>query len=110
MEITVELRADTKIVRPVGRLDFESSKVFQTRVLDELSSGTGVFVVDAAELSYVSSAGLRAFLVAAREAGRAGGSFSVCGLQPLVAEVFELSGFKQIIPVHDDLEAALKHG
>jgi anti-anti-sigma regulatory factor len=49
-------------------------------------------------------------LVAAREAGRAGGSFSVCGLQPLVAEVFELSGFKQIIPVHDDLEAALKHG
>ncbi|MFU8763865.1 MAG: STAS domain-containing protein [Haliea sp.] len=110
MEITVELHGDTKILRPAGRLDFESSKVFQARVLDELSGCAGVFVVDATELSYVSSAGLRAFLVAAREAVRAGGSFSVCCLQPLVAEVFELSGFKQIIPVHDDLAAALKHG
>ena len=110
MEITVELRVDTKILRPIGRLDFESSKVFQSRVLDELAGSAGIFIVDATELSYVSSAGLRAFLVAAREAGRAGGSFAICSLQPLVAEVFELSGFKQIIPVHDDLDAALKQG
>jgi anti-anti-sigma factor len=110
MEITIELRLDTKILRPVGRLDFESSKAFQSRVLGELSGSAGVLIVDATELSYVSSAGLRAFLVAAREAGKAGGSFMICGLQPLVAEVFELSGFKQIIPVHEDLEAALKQG
>ena len=64
-------------------------------------------VIDCEGLEYVSSAGLRVFLLAARNAQRAGLNFSVCALQNAVREVFELSGFSRVMAVHPDRAAAL---
>ncbi len=64
-------------------------------------------IIDCAALDYVSSAGLRAFLLAARTAQRAGISFGLCSLKPAVREVFDLSGFSRIIAVHADRATAL---
>jgi anti-anti-sigma factor len=105
----VEADAGVTLVVPEGRLDFAAAAPFQQQIEAVLTTGTaGALIIDCAALDYVSSAGLRVFLVAARGAKRAGRSFALCALKPAVREVLELSGFSQIMTVHGDRAAALE--
>jgi anti-anti-sigma factor len=90
-----------------GRLDFGAAPGFQQHLEQALSGTPVAVVVDCAALEYVSSAGLRVFLVAARVARQSGIRFAACALTPPVREVFEVSGFTRIIEVHPDREVAL---
>jgi anti-sigma B factor antagonist len=98
------------MVIPEGRLDYGAAAGFQAQV-EQLLAGGGTkpagVIIDCAGLDYVSSAGLRVFLLAARASQRAGLSFAVCALKPAVREVFDLSGFSRIIAVYADRAAAL---
>jgi len=51
------------------------------------------------EVTYISSAGLRVIVLSAKQAKAANGGFAVFGLQPAVSEVFEVAGFRTIIPI-----------
>lgn len=110
MNIRLETLGPATFVIAEGRLDFAAAAGFQAQ-LEQLLAGTAAppaaVIVDCASLDYVSSAGLRAFLLGARAAQRAGRSFSVCALKPAVRDVFDLSGFSKIIAVHADRATAL---
>lgn len=110
MKVRVETLALTTLVIPEGRLDFGAAAGFQQRV-EEALAGAGTapatVIIDCTALDYVSSAGLRIFLLAARAAQRAGISFALCALKPAVRDVFDLSGFSRIIAVYADRPAAL---
>jgi anti-sigma B factor antagonist len=101
------------LVIPEGRLDFGAAGSFQQHLEQAIAAAggpagkAGGVIVDCAALDYVSSAGLRVFLQAARAAQRAGTTFALCALTPAVREVFELSGFSRVIAVHADRNAAL---
>ena len=100
----------TTLVIPEGRLDFSAAAGFQQQVEEALASaGTApaTVIIDCTALDYVSSAGLRIFLLAARASQRAGISFALCALKPAVREVFDLSGFSRIIAVYPDRPTAL---
>jgi anti-sigma B factor antagonist len=106
-----EVLAQATVVIPEGRLDFGASAAFQQQ-LEQALAGAGTppaaVIVDCAALDYVSSAGLRVFLLAARESQRAGIGFALCALRPAVREVFDLSGFSRVIAVHADRATALE--
>jgi anti-sigma B factor antagonist len=98
------------IVTLEGRLDFGAAAGFQTQVercLADAQVRRAGLIIDCAALDYVSSAGLRVFLLGARASQRAGLSFSICALKPAVREVFDLSGFSRVIAVYADRAAAL---
>ena len=59
-------------------------------------------------LEYLSSAGLRVILGAAKEMKRRDGKFVLCALNAYVKEVFEVSGFGAIIPIAESVEAGIK--
>ncbi len=108
MDVTIENAGGVAVVRPAGRLDFGAADPFMKQLegtLGAASKPAGV-IIDAAGLEYVSSAGLRVFLVAARAAKAAGIGIAVCSLRKEVREVFEVSGFTRIIDVQPDLDAA----
>lgn len=110
MDVTIEKQGDTTIIRPVGRLDFAASGGFQDNLASALSGASpppARLVIDASALEYVSSAGLRAFLVGARSAKAGGIRIAVCCLTPSVKEVFQVSGFDRIIPVVGTLAEAM---
>jgi serine/threonine-protein kinase RsbW len=110
VNVRFESVALAKLVIPEGRLDFAAAQGFQRQLEDRLadtSPAPDALIVDCSVLDYVSSAGLRVFLLAARAAQRAGIPFALCALKPPVREVFELSGFSRIISVHADRAAAL---
>jgi anti-sigma B factor antagonist len=110
LKVNVETLAGTTLVIPEGRLDFGAAAAFQKQIEQALAGpGTApaVLIVDCAALDYVSSAGLRVFLLAARAAKHAGIGFALCGLRPAVREIFDLSGFSRIMAVHADRATAL---
>jgi len=109
MNVRIEALAEATCVIPEGRLDFDAAPGFQ-ETLERLLGASGkapALIIDGTALEYVSSAGLRAVLLAARAAQRAGIPFALCGLQPAVREVFDLSGFSRIMAVHPDRATAL---
>jgi anti-sigma B factor antagonist len=109
MNLRIEQLAEATYVIPEGRLDFDAAPGFQETVERLLSAADKppAVIIDGAALEYVSSAGLRAFLLAARGAQRAGIPFGLCALQPAVREVFDLSGFSRIITVGADRASTL---
>jgi anti-sigma B factor antagonist len=112
VNVRLESLSLTTIVMPEGRLDYGAAAGFQAQV-EQLLAGAGTklagVIIDCAGLDYVSSAGLRVFLLAARASQRAGLSFAICALKPAVREVFDLSGFSRVIVVYADRAAALAH-
>jgi len=92
-----------------GRLDSATSSGLE-KTLQTLfeTSGTRT-LIDFSALSYVSSAGLRVVLMAAKRAKQSQGRLVLCGLLPHVREVFEISGFLKILDVVDTKAAAMTH-
>jgi anti-sigma B factor antagonist len=113
MKVLLEKVPNATLVIPQGRLDFGAAAAFQKELeqavaATQASGGQAkAVIVDCGALDYVSSAGLRSFLQAARAAQRASIVFALSTLQPAVREVFELSGFSRMIPIHADRTAAL---
>ncbi len=96
------------IVSVEGRMDTVSAPEFQKRMEDLLDQGETGILMDFGKLEYVSSAGLRSILVAAKKAKSLGGCVSCCALQDMVRKVFDISGFTSMLPVFDSVEDALK--
>jgi anti-anti-sigma factor len=110
MNIQLETVERITLVIPQGRLDFGAAPDLEKRLQEVLTAVAGApsaVIVDCGALEYVSSAGLRVFLIALRNAQRAGISFGLCALTPAVREVFDLSGFSRIITVYTDRPSAL---
>jgi len=98
------------ILNAEGRLDFSAAAGFQKDIEQALSSaqqGSVGLIVDCNGLEYISSAGLRVFMLAARTAQRTSVYFALCSLQQSVREVFELSGFNRVMTVQPDRATAL---
>jgi anti-anti-sigma factor len=88
------------VLRPVGRLNNDTSPDFQARLLAWVDSNDAV-VIDFASVEYISSAGLRALMMASRRAKARGGRIAVAALSPLVNEVFTISRFDQVVQVFE---------
>lgn len=97
--------AGVSVVSISGRLDTQSAAQVEAGLLQALA--TAKVVLDMQEVHFVSSAGLRVLLKAAKTAKSTSKGFAVCGLQPGVREVFEVSGFDRIIASHATRAEAL---
>ena len=78
-----------------GRLDTTTAPEFES-FLSENYDGNGSIVIDCEKLIYISSAGLRVLLTAQKKAKNAMKLINVC---ELVMEVFEMTGFADILVI-----------
>ena len=67
-----------------------------------IKEGSSRVILDMRGVTYVSSAGLRVMVQAAKQAKASKGGVAIFGLQPLVKEVFDASGLGTIIPIASD--------
>ena len=99
MEISTRTINDIHIVGIAGSLDSTTSPEAQ-KALDAVLAGARKVALDFSELDYISSAGLRVLLGAAKKLRASGGTLRTFGLNPSVREVFEISGFSAILAVY----------
>lgn len=106
MQISTRTSNDVHIVAFGGSLDSGTSPEAQ-KALDEVVAGAKKVLLDFSGLDYISSAGLRVLLGAAKKLKSSGGSFGMFGLNQSVKEVFEISGFATILAVYQTEAEAL---
>jgi anti-anti-sigma factor len=106
MNMQEELVEGVLVLRPDGRLDGTTAPVFSEQLLRYFSEHDAA-VIDFSAVVYVSSAGLRAILMATKHRRQSGGLMALCALSDPVREVFEISGFLSIIDVTPDIGSAL---
>lgn len=98
-----------EILAPTGRLDSNNSAAFEEEVMIRIGKSAPGMIFDFAGLTYISSAGLRVVLLAAKRVKQGGGRFVLCGLSDPIREVFKVSGFLSILTVAPDRAAAFGH-
>ncbi len=109
MEIREEKKESFLVLGLVGRLDATTSKLFEDKILATIQGGEKQFVIDLSQLDYISSSGLRVFLLAAKRLNPAGGKIVLCSLRESVRQVFEIAGFSSILPVVASRDEAVKN-
>ena len=107
MEITTENKGGALIARAEGRIDGANARDFESAVQAAISEWEGSVIIDCGNLSYISSAGLRAILLIAKTLGKRKVKFALCSLSAPIAEIFQISGFDQIISTHPSQDEAL---
>ena len=108
MEIQQKQEGGIVYITIKGRLDADSAMDAEKTVNDALGEDTNKLLFDLGALDYLSSAGLRVLLSAAKEVRRRDGKIVLCSLTEFVKEIFEVSGFESLIPIEDSVESGLK--
>ena len=95
------------MVAPSGRIDTTTSGSLDQAVRRIVDAGARDIVVDFAGVDYISSAGLRVFLVLAKRMRDLRGRLALCGMPEPVSQVFRLAGFMPLFQVEPSRDAAL---
>jgi anti-anti-sigma factor len=110
MNVTLRRYGSAVVLRAMGRLDQDSCDAFREQLTREVESAAdegSTVVLDLSGLEYVSSAGLRCFMLASREAKSRQARIYVAALQPMVAEIFKISHFNLVFQVFGTVAEAL---
>lgn len=99
MNISTRTQGEVTIVALAGNLDSNTSPQAQQALDGILAAGCRKMLVDCTALDYISSAGLRVLLGAAKRLKGAGSALRLFGLNETVREVFQISGFSTILAV-----------
>ena len=91
---------DILVVDMDGRLDTSTSGDAHDEMVRIAQSGTKKIVLNLDKLEYVSSAGLRVILTAAKLLQTATGEMKICHANGVVNEVLETSGFNHLINIY----------
>ena len=102
-----ELKDGIRLIRLEGRLDLNGTYSIEVQFVNRCA-GDGVRVlVDLSEVSYVSSVGIPMLVNTAKSVVSRGGKMAFIHPQETVFKVLELVGVPQMIPIFDDLDAAI---
>ena len=110
MNVSSRRFANAVAVHVSGRLDQDTCEAFRGQLIgfvEQAAHDGGAIVLDLSSLEYVSSAGLRCFMLASRQAKAQHGRIFVAALQPMVAEIFEISHFNLVFQVFPTLREAM---
>jgi anti-sigma B factor antagonist len=94
----IEVGADT--------LDAERADDFRVQLEAKLHAHRKV-LLDLGAVAFADSTGLGAILVCLHRAAAAGGKLRICGLRPLVQEMFHVLKLDRMVDVHVTTEEAL---
>ena len=97
MTINKTLNGDALTIALEGRLDTTTAPDLEREIKNSLE-GVNALTLDLEKLEYISSAGLRVLLSAHKAMSKLGG-MKVIHVSEIVAEVFEVTGFVDILTI-----------
>ncbi len=97
MNIHQEKNGTALVISPEGRLDTMTAPAFE-ETLKTAMEGVETLTFDFEKLDYISSAGLRVLLAAQKTMNRQG-SMKVTHVNEIISEIFEVTGFSDILTI-----------
>lgn len=107
MNIKVNQTDNHTMVAIFGRLDIITAPAFEASVRQAIENEKKHVIIDCSELDYISSSGLRVFLMAQKMVLVKQAKLSLCCLKSNIREIFDISGFSQIFKIYPDLNTAI---
>jgi anti-sigma B factor antagonist len=100
MQLNLHRSPPLLVISLEGKLDTGACAEFETEMQRALSGGDRLILMDCERLAFIASAGLRVFLMAAKQLRTSGGKLAFAGLQRHVEQVFQISGFTALFQIH----------
>ncbi len=107
LSVSTEHNDSAVIMCPAGRIDGNTVSILEGALQEQYDAGYNILVFDFKELNYISSAGLRVLLLTARRSQQSGGKVIFCGLAENISQIFQISGFNDILNVKSSRAEAL---
>ncbi len=107
MKIEMTKHGEIVVAHLEGRMDSSTAAEFDTWFGNRIQSQEARLVLGMSKLEYISSAGLRSLLAAAKRVKVASGGIVLCGVSGTVLEVIKVSGFQKIFVIKETVEEAV---
>lgn len=110
MELRPQQAGRSVVLSPAGRIDHTHADSFQAALAPHLRDCRGdgaCLVIDFSQVTFISSIGLRALMIAIKQVKAQGGRMILCALSPMVDEVFRISRFDLLFEIVPTRAAAL---
>ena len=98
LTITKTIENEKALFALSGRIDTTTAPELEKEVKAPLD-GVSELTLDMNDLSYISSAGLRVLLSAHKMMAARNGSLIITGVNEVVSEIFEVTGFSDILTI-----------
>ena len=108
MQIIINKKAGVAVLSIHGHFNAAATPEFERIFNQYLDTGERRFILDLAELTFISSASLCSILAAAKKISTRNGKMVVCALHGAALKVFEISGFAALFSIYPTEAAALK--
>ena len=96
------------IFRPMGSVDSATSSDLEITLMEGINQGMQWIVLDMTDVRYISSAGLRVLILAAKKLKNHNGELILSGPGKDVLHIIEMTGLKKIFRVYPDNEMAVQ--
>lgn len=107
MEIKDDKIDGQNVVSLSGRIDSTAAVEFEEKLIEIIDTGCHTMIIDFLRVQFISSAGLRVLLLAAKKVKPYGGKILLCDMSKDVREVFDISGFSSIFDIHENVSSAI---
>lgn len=97
MNVQIEHKENECLATLSGRIDTTNAEQFQKDIEPLMTTDARSIVMDCTEMEYTSSQGLRIILMLQKNATARGAKLVLRGMKPQVREVFDITGFSNII-------------
>ena len=108
MEINELTNDETTIIGIEGRLDTTNYGILENKLMSLIDGGQVKIIMDCSKMEYISSSGLRVFLLGLKKITIMKGRFMISDLQETNREIFEIAGFTSIFEIYKTKEEAVK--
>lgn len=99
MEVKIENLENKTMVVLSGRLDTTNADKFQQDIAPLMQGDAPDIEIDCTDMEYTSSQGLRMFLMLQKSVTARKGNLVMRNMNPNVKEVFDITGFSNIIRI-----------
>jgi anti-anti-sigma factor len=109
MELSLQKQEKILAVLVTGKLDSITCFEFEDKLQKSISDGERLILLDFSQLDYISSAGLRVLLLLAKRLKSLPGTLVLCEPNKNVQEIFNISGFSQLLKIFPTRNDAIQH-
>ena len=95
------------VISAIGRVGVRDIAVFQSQLEKFLAQSANIILIDCAQLTFISSSGLRVMLRFSKKVSEQNKKFGLFSLNDHVCNVFKTTGFDQIITIFANKQEAL---
>lgn len=108
MNINIERKPNTVIIKPLGEIDLHNSPQLRKTLQEVIKQNTVNLLINLEAVSYVDSSGLATLVEVFQQISKQGKKLALFSLQDTVKNVLSITRLDEIFPIYPSLEEALK--